>query len=636
MRLSALCLLFTASAWAQAEWTVRNPLPVPNDLLAVAHGAGLIVAVGKAGAIATSPDGLAWTLRPSGCQTAIRGIAWSGTAFAAVCDGGTTLASADGIAWTTHSLGKSRYVPRVAWGGGRFVALGLIDNAAYSSTDGKAWKASALPADAFALGIVWGGSRWVAVGETGLVLTSPDGEAWTRVPRFTGIGLRMVAWNGSAFFTRGDAAQGSDSVFTSPDGEHWTARYSRPESGAEVDGLVWTGSQFLALGGYPNSVWSSPDGLAWTMRDTGGAYFKDAVQAGGRLIAVGGDGRISVSGDGTAWAPATPGRRNDFNSVAWGGDRFVAIERYGILFSSRDGIAWDSSRAQARQVPGQPPAGFYSGNRGGIAYGNGSWVLTGESGYLATSPDGIAWTVRESSTRNDIRKALWIGDRWVAIAEPNGMNQAGFAPGTNMISSPDGIVWKAENAGSGYTSIAWSGTRLAATDEFGSIESSGDSLFSFTERVARKPMRYRSIMWAGSRFVAFGNGGAAVSPDGIAWKPIPLDSGVSLGAAVWDGRQIVAVGRQGQLYTSPDGEAWTARYSHAGNGLGGIAWNGSMYVVVGEGGIILTGAREDGNGLRPALKKNQRPFPGWGFFFTDPLGIRWGIGADGRFRPRPR
>jgi hypothetical protein len=50
-------------------------------------------AVGLNGTIVTSPDGITWTARASGTANDLRGIAWSGTQFAAVGDHGIILTS---------------------------------------------------------------------------------------------------------------------------------------------------------------------------------------------------------------------------------------------------------------------------------------------------------------------------------------------------------------------------------------------------------------------------------------------------------------------------------------------------------------------------------------------------------------
>ena len=51
---------------AQSEWTWRYPLPQGNGLRGLLWTGSTLVTVGEHGTVLTSPDGLAWTLRPTG------------------------------------------------------------------------------------------------------------------------------------------------------------------------------------------------------------------------------------------------------------------------------------------------------------------------------------------------------------------------------------------------------------------------------------------------------------------------------------------------------------------------------------------------------------------------------------------
>ena len=74
-------------------WTWRNPLPTGNTLNGIAYGNGQFVAVGVAGTIVTSADGVNWLLRQSGTQIVLNAIAYGNGHFVAVGDHGTILQS---------------------------------------------------------------------------------------------------------------------------------------------------------------------------------------------------------------------------------------------------------------------------------------------------------------------------------------------------------------------------------------------------------------------------------------------------------------------------------------------------------------------------------------------------------------
>ena len=72
-------------------WTVQPPITA-KDLLAVVYG-GQFVAVGKAGGIFTSPDGLTWQARTSGTSNDLAAIARTLSGYTAVGDAGTNVSS---------------------------------------------------------------------------------------------------------------------------------------------------------------------------------------------------------------------------------------------------------------------------------------------------------------------------------------------------------------------------------------------------------------------------------------------------------------------------------------------------------------------------------------------------------------
>jgi hypothetical protein len=93
--------LFVGLAQAQGtSWTLRNPLPTNEFLQAVAWSGTQLAAVGQNGAVLTSPNGVAWTVRSSGTTLAMTGVVWTGSQFVAVGDGGSIRTSTDGVAWS--------------------------------------------------------------------------------------------------------------------------------------------------------------------------------------------------------------------------------------------------------------------------------------------------------------------------------------------------------------------------------------------------------------------------------------------------------------------------------------------------------------------------------------------------------
>jgi hypothetical protein len=69
-----------------ARWSWRSPLPQGNPLRGVSYGNNTFVAVGDAGTVISSPDGVTWTSRNSGTSN-LQGVSYGNNTFVAVGDG---------------------------------------------------------------------------------------------------------------------------------------------------------------------------------------------------------------------------------------------------------------------------------------------------------------------------------------------------------------------------------------------------------------------------------------------------------------------------------------------------------------------------------------------------------------------
>ena len=285
------------------QWRLRDA----TQAYGITFGNGLFVAVGEKGTILTSPNGIQWTSRPVATSAKLTSVAYGNPIYTAVGESGTIVTSADAVNWTVRNSGGSD-LTGVAYGDGVFVVVGLY-GVILSSSDGIKWGFTRLPwwwgpnyvgvafgAHTFVVAglplpilataqarqrllptawidrnaidcvtvsrivqtpmddyqdrlcsITYGNGVFVAVGRTGVVLTSPDAENWTRQIVAAG---NPVPWppvpTSSVAFANGTfVAMGSKGLFTSPDGRRWAGQ-SWPDS---VFGLAYGNHTFIALTG---------------------------------------------------------------------------------------------------------------------------------------------------------------------------------------------------------------------------------------------------------------------------------------------------------------------------------------------------------------------------------------------------
>ena len=183
-----------------ATWTAGNTLQ-KTDLVSIAYGAGIYVAVGGT----------------------------SGTASA--------VSSSDGATWIDRSsnitaLGAG-YYSAIAYGAGTFVAIqnsGL--QTSWMTGNPGSWTAGGnLPLSTTWVSLAFGNNRFVALAATGRVAYSIDrGVTWTNAPAATGATTSIlsssytwskIAYGQGLFFA---IAQGTTVCATSPDGINWTVR----------------------------------------------------------------------------------------------------------------------------------------------------------------------------------------------------------------------------------------------------------------------------------------------------------------------------------------------------------------------------------------------------------------------------
>ncbi len=249
-----------ASTNSGATWNlVSSPTVVWT---AAAYGNGRFAAVGSGENILTSQDGTSWS--------PVSNVSLAATYFSSVVYGSAFVAagteqntgwpsiatSANGISWTLQTAQSSAPSRALAFGKGTYV--GVSGSTIYSSPDGASWTVRASdPAGAGFNSATFGNGTFVVVGNQ-TIMTSPDGITWTS--RVTGLSysLRGVASGNGLFAAVGDNA----AVMVSADGNSWSQSASGVSGG--LTGITFGSGRFVAIGGQ-KSITYSLDGKKWTV-----------------------------------------------------------------------------------------------------------------------------------------------------------------------------------------------------------------------------------------------------------------------------------------------------------------------------------------------------------------------------------
>jgi hypothetical protein len=289
-----LTLSLEVKAEPLTTWHVRES-GVTATFEGVTYGAGVFVAVGDAGTIVTSPDGVNWATEVSSVTTTLEDVLYANGIFVAVGRGPVLLTSTDGHAWKKQEYDQGSGPVDLIHDGTRFVLLKAGAGISVS-TNGINWtQAGAVGAQYDAAGIAFGNNTYVEVGykRTGQptdVYSAPafDGP-WEKRDGKVSENLMGVGFAKGYFIAVGQRG----AMSTSPDGVEWTARDSK------TTGFIWnvtTGGPYVVACGQWGRLLVSENNTDWTrMESEVAGHLKDIVFAGGTFVAVGWDGAIVQS-----------------------------------------------------------------------------------------------------------------------------------------------------------------------------------------------------------------------------------------------------------------------------------------------------------------------------------------------------
>jgi photosystem II stability/assembly factor-like uncharacterized protein len=269
------------------------------------------------------------------------------------------------------------------------------------------------------LALTHAGNRVVAAGERGRVLVSDDvGVTWKVASTPTYQTLTSVSFSSP----NTGFATGHQGVLlrTTDAGLHWQEAAIDAKEKPALFAVRVNGSKGIAVGAFGAYFESSDGGNSWSSRKIIGADFDRHLTG----IASIGPGKLIIAGEaGTLLASNDDGATWQLLKSPYEGSFFGAIGLTGgaaIAYGMR-GNAWRS--ADAGKTWKRIDLGSYKGALQGAAeLADGTIVLTGADGMIATSRDGGAsFTAQALGSRASLTAALRVPSGWI-VAGPAGLN----------------------------------------------------------------------------------------------------------------------------------------------------------------------------------------------------------------------
>jgi hypothetical protein len=466
------------------EWSLRTSGFGASNITTITWANSAFIAGSVGGTTATSTDGIMWTLRTSGFGTSnILSSAFGngrsllggngGTLVASTQDfstiiGGALLrSSTNGVQWTTRNLDTTSFDVKTlgssdsfAVAAGDDVTSGGFINVSANNIN---WTArTSVPGVTVYSGAFAYGSPYYLLGTSNIPLScliaSTDTIAWTIRTVPSVFATAALSYGNSLYLLVGDSGK----LATSTNSIQWTLRTSGMGSGFEAStGVNYNSGIFVASSGLSSGLTSvSTDAITWIARTTGFGVSKiDTISVGNNIWIISGEGGTIQSSTQETLSQLGNGAflRASTNSIAWitrttgkdavqiiqlqSGDQGNANGQYSLasglnyigqnfLIASTDNINWIARTS-----------GFGSSILS-LGYGDGIYLIGGNSGALLTTTNTINWRFRTSGFGSSSIISLIYGSGYYVAASA-----------TNVAYSTNAIHWQIRDPGFGSSSI---------------------------------------------------------------------------------------------------------------------------------------------------------------------------------------
>ena len=266
-------------------------------------------------------------------------------------------------------------------------------------------------------------------------------------------------------------------------------------------------------------------------------------------------------------------------TVAQANGVFVAVGDNGGLARSTDGTNWTiiDTRDGSNWI--------------GVAYGNSTWMVVAQGGQVLTSPDGTTWTAATALYAEGAPEATalaqlafgggrfvaagatrtWVGDGHTWSSSATALAAVTYGNGVFVGANPDGLYVSADGAqwtrsvsldptpALTVKSVAFGDGRFMATDFFDQTLTSTDGRSWTLSSTPFHGVGWRldyaaGQWWTGGADTLFGSTDA-----GATWTPYDLPGNPALLRFAASAQAFVAAGQSGELWSGADASGLVAR-----------------------------------------------------------------------------
>jgi hypothetical protein len=394
--------------WSQAS------VSFSQWLNGVAYGATNFVAVGESGFIATSRNGSSWTVAGSGTKSNLNAVAWIGANFLVTGDGGVALTSPNGTTWSPVATGATNSLYATTGFAASQIVAGNLE---LRWNGGSRWSnelsgslASPAPSWSYYSSVLTTNAdeQFLVTGYAGLnvVCSNASGDpAW-----FTPTGsVRSWLWQVARTADHYLAVGNTGTLLSSPDGISWTVELTPdPATNAvllAVGGNTNGGTNLImAVGTKGTMLWATNSYLWYQLTSPTTNDLYNVLYDGGDYLVCGGNGTILTSPTTATWTKRTTGTTQTLSGMTYFPGGWVAVGDKGTVLTSTDRTIWKLSKETTNWL-------------WSVSYLNGVLVAVGQNGTILTSADASHWTQEISGTTNFLSAVDFMGGLWFAAGD---------------------------------------------------------------------------------------------------------------------------------------------------------------------------------------------------------------------------
>jgi len=368
-----------------------------NSLVAVTYGNSMYAASGDAGTVVTSANGVQWSAGNAGVSNSLGWIAFGNGVFIVPMPPppefmpAQVLVSTDASHWSPENVTAGGFsqikIMKITFGNGRFLAYdvylgsgpGSTQAYVYSSTDGTNWvQGPALPLQPNFNSLAFVNNQFFETDRHPTQINvSADGQTWTTIGFSQDYFLNDIAYGTSNYVLVGD----SGLIMTSPEGTNWTTintgAQNRFVSLAAGQGtVVAVGSASPDLLGFITPIVVSTNELSFEPPNDAAQYLTSVALGVSNFVAVGLGGTLQRSTDAnaTVWSVRPSGTSSDQYAVGFTltddlarPDKFTIPD--GISVAPQDFLlVWADEDSPQTRTNGDLHVNFKLGQEGEITF----------------------------------------------------------------------------------------------------------------------------------------------------------------------------------------------------------------------------------------------------------------------------